>query len=96
LGDDHSGVLLPNSQNKTYITKEVLDPVDVENILFIGDPMRKGHGDYVVAFYVTASQMSRIEKSENEFEWFSNGPIFIANRILYSGPNVFKTNITTR
>ncbi len=86
-----SGAIFPNSQGKVHMTKHTMSPEDVENLIFIGDPLYEGRGENMILFYVTASQRAMIKADkQNIYQYiYQSGSLRIKNQILYSGPNPF-------
>ncbi|MCP4521044.1 MAG: RHS repeat-associated core domain-containing protein [Cytophagales bacterium] len=102
-----SGTLLPNNKGVVYIAEALseaeLDIEDVYNLLFINCKERRNAGDaeYVIIFYVTASQEARIQPAAEYFpgaqeylEHVHPGTLHIGGRILYADPNPFESKKT--
>lgn len=80
--------IFPNKKGKISLTQTQLSPTEVENLLFLGLPEKKGHGDHVVIFKVDPDQQSNIEKVDELESIYQGGTLKIReNNLIYIGPN---------
>lgn len=83
-------VILPNKKNKVYLTKSLLTEKEVENILFIGDPTKKGSGKYMTIFKVDPDQASNISKNPtnvHEYDYNAGTLRIRPGNMVYIGTN---------
>ncbi|WP_435404572.1 RHS repeat domain-containing protein [Mucilaginibacter flavus] len=90
VGIAMSQVIFPNKKNKVYLTKAFLTEKEVENILFIGDPTKKGFGKYMTIFKVDPDQASNITKNPThvyEYDYNAGSLRIRTGNMVYIGIN---------
>ncbi len=90
VGITSTQAIFPNQKGKVYITQSLMSAKDVEQNIFLGNPLYKGRGDYAVVFYVRVSQEMNISKDPTHvYEYiYQGGALRLSGQILYAGPNL--------
>ena len=74
-------------KNRVHFTQNMFTPKEAENTLFIGNPLYKGKGDFLIVFRPKSSM--QFNKVGNEI--IHDGSIrFNPSQIIFKGPNPFK------
>ncbi|MGW5422550.1 ricin-type beta-trefoil lectin domain protein [Streptomyces sp. NPDC003943] len=88
LADDGSLRIGANSAGKVHVTQEIGSPAEIEQNIFIGNPMYAGKADYVFVFRMP--QGVELGRGSQPNELITRGSLKIpAANVLYHGVNPF-------